>query len=64
MLFRKINAVYCETHKKPINTVRHHNEKKAIALVIEAASTSETSVNFYQETRRNKPEDGHLHTIM
>jgi hypothetical protein len=25
-----------------------------------AASTSETSVNFYQTTRRNNPEDNHL----
>jgi hypothetical protein len=31
-----------------------------IALVLEAARTSETSVNFYQTTRRNKPEDSHL----
>jgi hypothetical protein len=31
------------------------------ALLMEAASTSETSVNFYQTTRRNNPEDGHLH---
>jgi hypothetical protein len=29
---------------------------------LEAASTSETSVNFYQTTRRNNPEDSHLHT--
>jgi hypothetical protein len=29
---------------------------------MEAASTSETSVNFYQTTRRNKPDDRHLHT--
>jgi hypothetical protein len=28
----------------------------------EAASTSETSVNFCQTTRRNNPEDSHLHT--
>jgi hypothetical protein len=31
-----------------------------IALMIEAASTSETSVNFYQTTRCNNPEDSHL----
>jgi hypothetical protein len=30
------------------------------ALMVEAASTSETSVNFYQTTRRNNPEDNHL----
>jgi hypothetical protein len=30
--------------------------------MMEAASTSETLVNFYQTTRRHKPEDSHLHT--
>jgi hypothetical protein len=33
-----------------------------IALMMEAASTSETSVNVYQTTRRNNPEDSHLHS--
>jgi hypothetical protein len=34
----------------------------SIALIMmEEASTSETSVNFYQTTRRNNPEDSHLH---
>jgi hypothetical protein len=28
---------------------------------MEAASTSETLVNFYQTTRRYNPEDSHLH---
>jgi hypothetical protein len=28
----------------------------------EAASSSETSVNFYQTTLRNNPEDSHLRT--
>jgi hypothetical protein len=31
-------------------------------MTMEAASTSETSVNFYQTTQRNNPEDSHLHT--
>jgi hypothetical protein len=31
-----------------------------ITLMMEAASTSETSVNFYKTTRRNNPEDSHL----
>jgi hypothetical protein len=31
-------------------------------IALEAASTSETSVNYYQTTRRNNPEDSHLHT--
>jgi hypothetical protein len=29
---------------------------RAIALMKEAASTSETSINFYQTTRRNNPD--------
>jgi hypothetical protein len=33
----------------------------AIALMMEAVSTSETLVNFYKTTRRNIPEDSHLH---
>jgi transposase-like protein len=28
---------------------------------MEAGSTSETSINFYGNTRRNTPEDSHLH---
>jgi hypothetical protein len=31
------------------------------ALMMEAASTSETSVNLYLTTRRNIAEDSHLH---
>jgi hypothetical protein len=31
-----------------------------IALMMEAARTSETSVNFYQTARRNNPEDSNL----
>jgi hypothetical protein len=29
---------------------------------MEAVNTSETSVNFYEITRRSIPEDSHLHT--
>jgi hypothetical protein len=32
-------------------------------VMMEAASTSETLVNFYRTTRRYKPEDSHLQTI-
>jgi hypothetical protein len=35
----------------------------AIALMMEAASTSEMSVNFYQTTWRYNPEDSHLSVI-
>jgi DNA relaxase NicK len=34
-----------------------------IALMMEAASTSETSVNFYHTTRRCNPQDSHLHSL-
>jgi hypothetical protein len=33
-----------------------------ITLMMEEASTYETSVNFYQTTRGNNPDDSHLHT--
>jgi hypothetical protein len=39
-----------------------HIFSKSITLMMEAASTSETSVKFHQTTRRNNPEDSHLHT--
>jgi hypothetical protein len=32
-----------------------------LVLMMEAVSTSETSVNFYHTTRRKIPEDSHLH---
>jgi hypothetical protein len=32
------------------------------ALMMDAVSTSETLVNVYQTTRRNNPQDSHLHT--
>jgi hypothetical protein len=32
-----------------------------IALMMEAANISETSVNFHQTARRNTPEDSYLH---
>jgi hypothetical protein len=35
-------------------------DESLIALMMEAVSTSETVVNFYQPTRRNIPEDIHL----
>jgi hypothetical protein len=35
---------------------------RAIFLMLEVESTSETSVNFYQTTRRNNPEDSYLRT--
>jgi hypothetical protein len=41
----------------------HLRKREAlIALMTEAARTSETLVNFYQITRRYNPEDSHLRT--
>jgi hypothetical protein len=34
---------------------------RAITLIMEAVSTSETLVNFYEITGRNIPEDSHRH---
>jgi hypothetical protein len=31
-----------------------------VTLMMQAASTSATSVNLYQNTRRNNPEDSHI----
>jgi hypothetical protein len=35
-----------------------------IALMMEAASTYETSLNFYQTTRHNNPEGSHLRDFL
>jgi hypothetical protein len=42
-----------------LHSVSH---RQRIALMVEAQQTSETSVNFYDTTRHNIPEDSHLHT--
>jgi hypothetical protein len=39
-----------------------HQGNECIALMMDAASTSETSVNFYQTTQCNIPQDSHLQT--
>jgi hypothetical protein len=41
---------------------RFHAHGLLIALMMEAARTSETLVNFYQTTQRYNPEDSHLRT--
>jgi hypothetical protein len=37
--------------------------RKAIALIMETVSTSESSANFYETTWRNIPEDSHLQDL-
>jgi hypothetical protein len=47
---RHFKVAYCLKHQ------RYH------PLMMDAVSSSETSVRIYQITRRNIPEDSHLHT--
>jgi hypothetical protein len=44
----------------PPSSGQFHARGFLIALMMEAARTSETMVNFYQTTRRYNPEDSHL----
>jgi hypothetical protein len=46
----------------PYITTRFLSPGLLIALMMEAARTSETVVNFYQTTRCYNPEDSNLHT--
>jgi hypothetical protein len=45
----------------PCILVEVYQRFRAIALMMEAARSSETLLNFYQTTRRYNPEDSHLH---
>jgi hypothetical protein len=44
----------------PCSLVEVYRRFRVIALMMQAVSTSETSVNFYQTTQRYNPEDSHL----
>jgi hypothetical protein len=44
----------------PCVLVEVYQRFSGIALMMEAARTSETLVNFYQNTRRYNPDDSHL----
>jgi hypothetical protein len=59
-----MTAVFCAV--APCSPVEDISEVLVRGLlttvILEAANTSETSVNFYHTTRRNIPEDSHLHT--
>jgi hypothetical protein len=44
------------------NVVCYKLTNKLIVLIMEAASTPETSINFYHTSQPNQPEDSHLHT--
>jgi hypothetical protein len=49
------------TRKKVRFQVLTAANMRVISLMMEAASTSEKPVNPYQITRRNIPEDSHIH---
>jgi hypothetical protein len=53
------------THRcvRKFETLRIKKADPLIVLMMEAASTSETTVNFYQTTWRN-PGDSHLHPTL
>jgi hypothetical protein len=44
--------------------VQHPSSGRWVTLMIEAESTSETSLNFYQTTRLNIPEDSHIQDLI
>jgi hypothetical protein len=55
-------AVFWDVALCSLVEVSRRSASIIIAMKEEAASTSETSVNVYQTTRRKFPEDRHLHT--
>jgi hypothetical protein len=48
----------------PCSLVEVYRRLRAIALMMEAASTTETSATFYQTTRRYNSEDSHLQILI
>jgi hypothetical protein len=47
---------------EPCSFVETDRRFRGIALMMEAVHTSETSINFYETTRRNIPEGYHFHS--
>jgi hypothetical protein len=58
----RFRGAYCLHHQGDVLEVLAASTIRAIALMVEAGGTSETSVNLYQSKRHNNPEDSHLHT--
>jgi hypothetical protein len=58
------NLVILSYHLR-LNMRSDHERSASIVrtLMMEVVRSSETSVNIYPTTRRNIPEDGHLHTL-
>jgi hypothetical protein len=55
-----VHLLHITTRCSNITTVQTLHKPEAM---IEAARTSETSVNFYQTTRRYNPEESHLRFV-
>jgi hypothetical protein len=59
-----------KSHPQPTNakniptTTSTTSQNRNMALMMKAASTSETSVNTYKTTRRNNPEDSHPEDLL
>jgi hypothetical protein len=54
--------VFVQVRYRPIALQTNLKMTVFWALMVEAANTSEMSINFYRTTRRNNSEDSHLHT--
>lgn len=52
-------VVWCEL--TDVSEVLAASIYRATALMTEVVTSSETSINFYQTTWRNMPEDSHIH---
>jgi hypothetical protein len=54
----------CLLRRRVCRNKGHKKMSLLIVLMMEPASTSETSVNFCQTTRRSNAENSHLHTAV
>jgi hypothetical protein len=61
---KKMNLNINKTHKHDTGITGVSNVLADSSLKMEAASNSETYVNFYQIIQRSKPEDNHLHDVV
>lgn len=55
-------TVHCDDAECSLVDVSEMPTASITKAMMKALSTSETSVNFYQATRRNVPKDNHLQT--
>jgi hypothetical protein len=58
---RRFRGAHCLHHQGEVSEVL---VASIVALIMEAASISQTSENFYQTTLRNNPDDSHLYKLL